>query len=98
MKQPERQELITCTCDTEALVVDLVDIGDWREVWIAFWRLGQAGRGTDWRCRLRHVWQVIRHGTPYADMVCLEPKKAQWLGEQLIEAANMLLEENSELL
>lgn len=68
----------TCQCHTECLVVtDVDEFG----VDVSFWRYGNTP--SNWRYRLRHIWQIIRTGTPYTDFVSLDRSTARELGKHL---------------
>lgn len=61
------------------------DTGPW---WLEFtvWEMAANGRRTSWSFRLRHIWRILRTGSPYSDYVVLNVDKAAELSEWLIGA------------
>ena len=56
----------------------------WNEVWLSFWRRGRNGECKCWKCRFRHIKQIIKHGTPYADDIILKTGVAKKLAEDIL--------------
>lgn len=75
-------EAFLCCCNTHAVHVMVDDDG----VEFAIWE--HAARPESWRQRLRHVWRVLRHGSPYGDQISLSPEEAQRLGRKLLGAGS----------
>lgn len=92
----EPKTIFECLCGLEGLIVDGVNWDNWKEVWIAFWRWGMDGKCTCWRCRIRHIWQIIRHGHPWTDMVCLAPKDARRLANAILDATDVLEKDDAD--
>ena len=86
----EPKTIFECSCGVEGLVVDGVNWDNWKEIWIAFWRFGTEGKCTCWKCRFRHIWQIIRHGHPWTDMVSLSSKDARRLANAILNATEIL--------
>lgn len=55
-----------CDCSHESLVLRWDE--EYQEMDVSIYEF--AGTPT-WRHKLRHIWRIIRHGTPYGDQVCL---------------------------
>jgi hypothetical protein len=94
-EEPEERDVIfRCTCGHEGLIVESVNWEPWQEVFIGFWSIGhnKADCGC-WRCRLRHIWRIIRHGHPYVDMVAMDADTAHDLGMMLIAHSIDILRE-----
>lgn len=65
--------LIECSCFVEGLQFQKWSDGD---VYVALWKQTAYLGGRGWRQRLRHIWQIIRHGDPWADEIMLTPSGA----------------------
>ena len=81
-------KIFKCDCNTEGIVVTKIDdaLEDCEGspfIELSFWKYGQCGR-YDWRFRLKTIWNIIKHGTPYLDMVILRTDVAKEFGEYLI--------------
>ena len=98
MPRDTHEELMLCMCGGDALVVNRVD---WRikgvdgddmtdiTYEIACWNMGHGWSGQyGWRERLRHIWCIIRRGTPWADFVDFTPEQAQELVDRLQKLIN----------
>jgi hypothetical protein len=73
-----------CRCGGEALRVSHDPDPEWDYgIELAFWSVGQVRR-PDWRYRLRHVWRILRTGTPYSDYIILNHEDADRLAEWLL--------------
>ena len=79
------EKWVRCNCGSEMLCVSWGEDGEWG-IDIAFWQMGQ-GEHKSWRERLRHIWRIIRRGTPYSDYIILEPDEARALAHVLMTAA-----------
>ena len=67
------RNFIVCDCGEHAVSVDLYDDGETYLVFMSFWSAGHHGGACRcWKCRLRHIWHIIRHGTPYTDMIIFD--------------------------
>jgi hypothetical protein len=60
---------VLCDCYCHALAAYVAPEGDVIEV--AFWQQGHPDPPSV-KDRLRHIWQIIRHGHPYTDSVILD--------------------------
>lgn len=77
------EKICECLCGSEALCL-------WRDpdtggVELSIW-YGYSG-STDWRYRLRCVWKVLMHGTPFADHVLLSREDTLRLSDALRQRA-----------
>lgn len=85
----DNQDLIPCACYGEGVLVShdpklgVIDLSLWGSL---------TGRPS-WRGRLRHVWRILRTGTPYVDQVTLYPDEALWLARCLRERAQTMADE-----
>ena len=61
------------------------DEGPW---WldVAVWEQARPGRRNSWWFRWRHIWRILRTGSPYSDYVGLSWAKAAELNEWLTAA------------
>lgn len=66
---------IICECFAEGLRLNY-DAED-KTYYLSIWYQGR--RHYSWTQRLRHVWKILRTGTPYEDQICLRPDQAQRL-------------------
>jgi hypothetical protein len=88
LSQGNNKEFIECECGTEGVHVsmdfDVVQHMDepkpriTQTYYLAFFGYGHI-RKTGWRYKLRHIWHVIKEGTPYKDMVIMTPEEAMKL-------------------
>lgn len=80
-------KMFKCACGTGGIVVVRVDDnddGDFFFIELAFWQIGH-GNNYNWKFRLRTIWNIIKYGHPWTDMVLLKRNTARKLGEHLIE-------------
>jgi hypothetical protein len=80
-----------CDCGGHGVAVSRVDYdGDGKEVDVelAVWQMGRHDKCCCWQCRLRHIWYILRYGTPYPDdWLSISREKARELAEHIMEAA-----------
>lgn len=93
-------KIFKCDCGTEGVVavrvnVDLNECLDSPFVELGYWQDGHED-GHNWRYRLRAIWHIIKHGTPWVDMVLLRCDKAKELGEHLISISKGKEDESKE--
>ncbi len=89
----ERSRQFRCDCHAHMLELTVggfdppggFDEGPW---WLEFavWEMARNGRRNPWGARLRHIWRILRTGSPYSDYVALDWEKAAELSEWLIGA------------
>jgi hypothetical protein len=72
-----------CSCHAQIIMAHYDEEDGIKLVDLAFFSNYIDGRMTLWQ-RLRFAWQVLRTGTPWADMVVLDTEEAKRLGEDLI--------------
>ena len=89
----EPKVILECTCGVEGLVISGVNWDDWKEIWLMFYSMGHHGKCKCWRCRLRHIWEIVRHGTPYTDMICLDARSARIVAQKISDYVDILEEE-----
>ena len=69
MVQVDNKEMfIYSVCPPEILHVSY-DEGD---TCLAFYSYGRKDNKTSWKYRLRHIWRIIKFGTPFDDEVTLD--------------------------
>jgi hypothetical protein len=88
----ERKIMIDCSCGTEAIVITTDN--DWLmgQVEIAFWKYGHNASLFGFTNKVRQIWNIIKVGHPYADMVILEKDEI----DQLIAFLNSVKAEQKE--
>ena len=79
---------IECACHCHAVQVHQFD-DDHDCVFVSLWSRGQENH-TGWRQRLRHIWHIVRYGSPYNDEVVLHRDEALRLAQVLTEAAHRI--------
>jgi hypothetical protein len=83
---------VQCDCHSHELHVthdeDFISISIWRDGYV-------SDNGYRLRERLRHIWQIIRYGTPWVDMILLNKESSKKLGEHLIKASEQVKESES---
>jgi len=71
-------EYIECECSTELLQL-VYDIDDQDEklnsLYISYYTCGQQGNHYSWKYRLKHIWHIIRKGTPFDDYITLNQEE-----------------------
>jgi len=82
---------VQCDCHSHELHVT----HDEDFISITIWRDGYTSSEYGLKDKLRHIWQIIRHGTPWVDMVLLNKESSKKLGEHLIKASEDLKESES---
>lgn len=76
--QKDHELHITCECHTHELHVERdsdAGVDNW---YVSFWQRGYHTT-TDWKWRLRYVWQILKTGRPYGDEVVLSRDQMQEL-------------------
>lgn len=74
---------LECDCLSEGIIVEkdselgFIDLG--------FFGKGFQAKDFSWKNRFRLIWQIIRHGHPYVDMVTISKAKAKVLAEFLLK-------------
>lgn len=76
-----------CICGAEGISVERDTDSGGVEYWISLWRYG-SGTPLSWRDRLRYCWQILWHGKPYADAVCLTEGDASELAQYMVANEN----------
>jgi len=81
-----------CECGAEGLTAvqpecSFGDCGDSR-INISFWGLGHGDQRWCWRLRLSCIWNIIRKGKPYEDMVCMRAEVAKELAQHILSLVN----------
>jgi hypothetical protein len=71
-----------CECHSEGIVVRKDELGLYEFGFVAYHM--QSSKLT-WKNRLRTIWQLIRKGTYYTDMVILDKKRVKELVKFLKE-------------
>lgn len=66
---------LKCECSTHCLEVEYLP--EDKEYYFAFWNLGVYGKKMSWKERFRWCWQILKSGSPWADMVILNGKQLQ---------------------
>jgi len=81
----ERKVMIDCSCGTEAIV--LTTDNDWLEdtIELAYWKYGHNQNLSGFHNMVRQIWNIIKTGHPYCDMVILDKKGIQKLRDFLNE-------------
>ena len=72
---------IVSSCIGEGLHVTYED--DIDETFLAFWDYGRKDSKSAWKYRLRHIWHIIKYGTPFDDEVTLDKTGRTLLMEAL---------------
>lgn len=67
------KEYIECSCRTELLQLTFDEEDDslGNELCISYYTYGQKGNRYPLMMQLRHIWKIIRHGTPFSDCIIL---------------------------
>lgn len=73
---------IISSCIGEGLHVTYAE--DIDETFLSFWEYGCKDSKTAWKYRLRHIWHIIKYGTPFDDEVMLDKIGRTMLIETLI--------------
>ena len=66
------EKFFTCSCHTEALLISKFDDED--EVYVSIWTQAYAAASPQytWRHKLKHIWAILRTGTPHTDQIVLD--------------------------
>ena len=82
MVQVDNKDMfIVSSCIGEGLHITYEE--DIDETFLAFWDYGCGDSKTAWKYRLRHIWHIIKYGTPYDDEVTLNKTGRTMLMEAL---------------
>lgn len=58
-----------CNCGGHLVSVEVDE--EFQLAFMSFWELGQ-GNIICWKHRLKHIWNIIKTGTPYSDSVVFD--------------------------
>jgi len=78
------QTFYQCECGHETIEIQKGDDKD-REIFFAMFFYGYQNHKYSFWQLLRHCWQLLRKGSPYADNVILSFENAQKLGKDLLK-------------
>lgn len=68
---------ISCDCHTEVLRVSFdKEIGI---MYISYFQLGHGPNKRSIKDKLKHIWKILRTGTPWEDMICLNKDEVKKL-------------------
>jgi len=81
-----KEKFIRCDCGAHALHLSWGEDAGYTYVELACWSMG-VGKPRSWRHRLRHIWCIIRQGTPFRDFVTLNEDSATALALAVTGAA-----------
>lgn len=76
-----KSAFIECECGHEAVSVEYDSDND--DIYLSIWERGLS-QTHPWRYRLRAIWRILRHGTPYGDCVILSRSSAEELASALV--------------
>lgn len=76
-----KEKFFKCDCGCGALCVDYDNPED-KEFYFSIFTLG-FNRDYSWGHRLRHIWNILRHGHPYTDCIVLNKKTTKQLRDHL---------------
>ena len=80
-----------CRCGEHGIAVtriDWNDDGSYVDVQLASWLMAGHGDCRCWSCRLRQIWYIARHGTPWPDgWMSIDREEARALAKAIEEAA-----------
>lgn len=71
MKQLDKttkRNYFECMCDSEIFTVTAESDPQFEYIEMAMWSRGK-GNSYAWKQKLRHVWQILRYGEPFADQI-----------------------------
>jgi hypothetical protein len=91
------EKFIMCDCYGHSMLLHYDGTEGFRELDVSFWSRGHWGEVMSFRERLRWTWKILRTGNPWADSVCLNPKKINELADYMIklkEIVNKQIEED----
>lgn len=72
-----------CSCHGHLVTIWWDEEFDWDTVELSFWESPRARYG--WREKLKHIWQIIRYGTPYSDHILFDADEAELFIETMQE-------------
>ena len=80
-----------CDCHDHMLIGTVSDWDDWKWIELAMWK-GGVGDRERWSFRFKHIWRILRTGTPYSDFASMDADTAEQLHEWLGRAVAQLRE------
>lgn len=83
----DREIKLACQCHVEELHFHQFE-GE-TEINVALWKWAGYEGPQPWKWRLRHIWRIIRKGTPFEDDVVLSAADAHKLGTFLLWGPNV---------
>ena len=77
-------EYVECGCGAELLRIQLYKADDLDEIFFNMFSYGVKSRDNNpLSFRLRHIWKILKDGTPYEDEMCLNKESAIKLRDAL---------------
>ena len=55
---------------------------------VSIWERSFGGNAISWSEKFRHIWHILRRGSPWCEWVILKPSTLKRLGEDLIKLAD----------
>ena len=75
---------LPCECGTELLHVETDK--EYKNFYLCFYKYGQR-TFVSWQNQLRLIWQIVKTGSPFGDMIMLNYKEAKKLSKFLEKEA-----------
>jgi len=76
-----RKDFIECSCGGHFVVMCTDNDDKYDYIYLSFFQYGNGEKS--FLLQLQHIWHIIRYGTPFLDMVCLDKKEAIKLKDKL---------------
>jgi hypothetical protein len=80
--QKSNEKFIKCDCHGEFIRMDYDP--ELAQFDMSIWTL-QASSAPSWKTKLRWIWRIIIHNSPYGDQVVINKDKAKELADYLID-------------
>lgn len=81
--------IVTCQCGNE--IIRITQDAEFEEdIYLSMFQYYNSA-SMSFRQRIKYLWQILRHGMPYSDCICLKQKDLK----ALREAINKILDDGS---
>ena len=79
-----------CKCGMDGFALSSDEDVEDTDIYVSMFSIGhaEASAGSSWKYRLEQIWQVVRKGHPYLDMLILDADAARTLAYELMKLAD----------
>jgi len=76
---------IECSCHSHLLTIEREIEGVVPMWYVSYWSRGRRGEESGWVNKLRHIYKILKDGSPYNDDIILQKEEMEKLRDYLNE-------------